>query len=322
MREFPLLLHEMKTSETGRPYLLLFLVILIWGVNWIVGRCLSSPVLFGYVHITGVLLGFLRYVMGALTMILILLFQKEHLSQTCSQMKPYTTILGISILASSLFVLSANQSQAYVSSGTSSIIVNLCPALVLIYGIVFLEENLTIQKTIGFTLGFLGGLLFLYNSLKSNSGSHEDLGILLSSIAMISWAGYTITLHYLEGANRAAVLSIQLTVSSVLIVPFLGIYMTTSPLEFVVDIWSILGILFCGVVSSGIAYLLYFKTIEAIGAPKSASFLFLIPFVCLLGDVMLDELPSPITLIGGVVAILGVALIKRDSHSHSGKASA
>ena len=76
MREFPLLLHEMKTSETSRPYLLLFIVILIWGVNWIVGRCLSSPVLFGYVHITGVLLGFLRYVMGAVTMILILLFQK------------------------------------------------------------------------------------------------------------------------------------------------------------------------------------------------------------------------------------------------------
>jgi len=118
------------------------------------------------------------------------------------------------------------------------------------------------------------------------------------------------------------VLSIQLTVSSVLIVPFLGIYMTTSPLEFVVDIWSILGILFCGVVSSGIAYLLYFKTNEAIGAPKSASFLFLIPFIGLIGDAMLDELPSLITLIGGVVAILGVALIKRDSRSHSGKSSA
>jgi len=71
--------------------------------------------------------------------------------------------------------------------------------------------------------------------------------------------------------------------------------------------------LFCGTVSSGLAYILYFKTIEAIGAAKSASFLFLIPFVGLLGDVMLNELPSPITLIGGLVAIMGVALIKRDS---------
>ena len=181
---------------------------------------------------------------------------------------------------------------------------------------------MTIKKAAGFALGFLGGLLFLYNSLKSNIGPHAGLGILLSAIAMIAWAGYTITLHYLGGVNRVAVLSIQLTVSSLLIVPFLGIYMMTSPLEFILDIWSILGILFCGAVSSGVAYILYFKTIAAIGAPKASSFLFLIPFVCLLGDIMLDELPSPITLIGGVVAILGVALIKRDSRSYSGKASA
>jgi hypothetical protein len=33
------------------------------------------------------------------------------------------------------------------------------------------------------------------------------------------------------------------------------------------------------------------------------------------GCVMLNELPSPITLIGGDVAILGVALVKKDSHA-------
>ena len=38
-----------------RPYLLLTLVILILGINYVVGRCLSSTVVFGYVHITGVL---------------------------------------------------------------------------------------------------------------------------------------------------------------------------------------------------------------------------------------------------------------------------
>ena len=302
----------MKASETGHPYFLLFLVILIWGVNWIVGRCLSSPVLFGYVHISGVLLGFLRYVVGAVTMIVIIFLQREQLSAIYTQMKPFGKVLGISILVSSIFVLSANQSQAYVSSGTSSIIVNLCPALVLIYGVVFLDEKLTIQKAVGFTLGFLGGLLFLYNSLSSHSGPHAGLGISLSVIAMIAWAGYTITLHYLEGTNRVAILSVQLTVSSLLIVPFLAIYTMTSPLEFILDIWSILGVLFCGVVSSGVAYILYFKTIEIIGAPKSASFLFLIPCISLLGDVLLRELPSPITLIGGVVAIIGVALIKKD----------
>ena len=114
----------MKAPETGYPYLILFFVILIWGINWIVGRCLSSPALFGYVHISGVLLGFLRYVVGAITMILILFLQRGLLSELYKQMKPFGKVLGISILASSIFVLSANQSQAYVSSGTSAIIVS------------------------------------------------------------------------------------------------------------------------------------------------------------------------------------------------------
>jgi drug/metabolite transporter (DMT)-like permease len=299
-----------KVSRTDHPYLLLSLVILIWGINHIVARCMSSPVLFGYVHITGVLLAFLRYVVGALTLTAVLFLKEGSLLKIRDQMQPFVGVLAVSILASSVFVLAANQSQAYASAGTTSIIINICPVLVLIYGILFLEEAITIPKAIGFSLGLLGGLMFLYTSVKSDGNPHMVWGVLLATIAMFAWTGYTITLHYLEGVNRLAVISIQLIVSSLLIVPFLGVYLMTSPLDFVLDIWSILGILFCGVVSSGIGYLLFFRTIEAIGAPKAASFLFLIPFVSLLGDIMLQELPQPVTLLGGIVAILGVALIK------------
>jgi len=303
----------MKKSKFSHPYLVLSLVIFIWGLNFIVGRCLLSTVVFGYLHITGVLFAFLRYLTGALTMILILAVRKRRLTEIHKEMRPYTKVLLMSILASSIFVLSSNQSQFYVSSGTTSIIINLCPLLVLIYGVWFLNEKVTTQKTIGFVLGFLGGLLFLYNSIQSGSNFDAATGILLSIVAMATWAGYTVTLYYLGGADRVAVLAVQLTIATLLIVPFLGIYMFSSPLVFVFDIWSILGVLFSGVISSGIAYLLYFKTIESIGAPRAASFLFLIPFVSLIGDVMLKELPPPIAMMGGVVAILGVALIKKES---------
>lgn len=301
-----------KESKTSRSYLLLSLVILIWGINHIVARCMSSPVLFGYIHITGVLLAFLRYVTGALTMTVVLFLKDRSLFKIRDQMRPRLGVLAVSIFVSSVFVLAANQSQAYASAGTTSIIINICPVPVLIYGMFFLGEEITIRKAIGFALGLLGGLMFLYTSLKSEGSPHMAWGVILATVAMFAWAGYTITLHHLEGVNRLAVISIQLTVSSLLIVPFLGVYLMSSPLEFVLDIWSILGILFCGVASSGIAYLLFFRTIEAIGAPKAASFLFLVPFVSLFGDAMLQELPSPVALFGGIAAILGVALITRE----------
>jgi drug/metabolite transporter (DMT)-like permease len=290
--------------------LLLVLVILIWGINYVVGRCLSSPVVFGYVHITGVLFGFLRYLVAALTMGTLLLSRRQGLSAIRLELRPHRRPLALSIVASSIFVLSAHQSQAYVSSGTTSVIVNFCPVLVLAYGIWRLKEKTTTLGALGFGLGACGGTLFLLNSRLSVGGQDIGLGLVLALIAMVAWAAYTVTLHHLGGADRAAVLGVQHAVSTLLITPFLGFYLLSSPLKFVPDAWSALGIFFSGAISSGLAYILYFQAIGSLGARRAASFLFLVPLVSLLGDLTLGELPRWTALAGGLVALVGVALIK------------
>ena len=63
---------------------------------------------------------------------------------------------------------------------------------------------------------------------------------------------------------------------------------------------SIISVFFC----------LYFSAVEAIGAPKASSFLFLVPFVSVVGDFVLGEPPEAITLIAGIIAIIGVALVR------------
>ena len=68
--------------------------------------------------------------------------------------------------------------------------------------------------------------------------------------------------------------------------------------------------LFSGVLGSGLAYVLYFSVIEMLGAARASSFLFLIPFVSLVGDFALGEPPEMLALLAGAVAILGVALVR------------
>ena len=166
------------------------------------------------------------------------------------------------------------------------------------------------RKLAGFALGALGGAFFLWSSLRAGGQRDIWMGISLSLLAMLAWAAYTVAVHYLEGADRAAVLGVQHGVSTLLIAPLLGLYLLSSPLIFVPDLWSALGVLFAGGVSSGFAYLFYFQAIESLGAPRASSFLFLVPFVSLLGDLFLGELPPPLALIGGAAALVGVALIK------------
>jgi len=242
-------------------------------------------------------------------MIAVLAIKKQGLVEIHSEIAPYKKMLLLSAFASAIFVMTLHMSVEYISSGTSSIIVNLCPILVLIYGVYKFKERLTPLKILGFLLGLFGGLVFLWNSLTLLPGL--ELGIFFALIAMVAWGAYTITLHYLEGANRYIVMTIKHGVSSLMILPFIYLVLIEgTQLVLIFDFWSMAGLLFSGILASGLAYVLYFSAVEAIGAPKASSFLFLVPFVSVAGDFVLGEPPEIITLLAGIIAIIGVAFVR------------
>lgn len=294
--------------------MLLSIVIIIWGLNYVVGRLLAHPfpaIGINYQHMNGTLYGFFRYLIGTLTMIFILLYQKKNMNQVIEQVKPIKGVLLLSAVFSAIFVLTASASNEFISSGTTSIIVNICPILVFIYGVIFLHEGLTKVKTIGFFAGLVGGLLFLINSSNSESNV-SSIGIFLAIIAMISWGGYSVLLHYLGGYDSYIIMSVKHGMSTLISIPII-LYLTLENLTeiiFVIDGWTILGLFFGGVIATGLAYVIYFKAIESIGAPRASAFLFLIPFVSLMGDLALGELPQLLSLMGGFIALIGVFLIK------------
>lgn len=281
-------------------------IILLWGMNFIVARFLSG---IEPIRVSGILYGFFRYFIGAFTMIAVLAYKKQGFTEVRKEVAPYKKMLLLSAFASAIFVMTLHMSVEFISSGTASIIVNLCPILVLIYGVYKFKESLTPLKIGGFLLGLIGGLVFLWNSLVLSPGL--ELGILFASIAMVAWGAYTITLHYLEGANKYIVMTVKHSVSSAMILPFIFLVLIEgTTLILIFDAWSIVGLLFSGVLASGLAYVLYFSAVEMIGAPKASSFLFLVPFVGVIGDFVLGEPPEVITLFAGIIAIIGVALVR------------
>ncbi len=69
-------------------------------------------------------------------------------------------------------------------------------------------------------------------------------------------------------------------------------------------------VLALGVICSGVAYLLYFRLIEEIGAPSALTVTFLIPmFGVLWGHLFLDEVIGWHTLLGSVIVLTGTALV-------------
>ncbi|TFF95143.1 DMT family transporter [Candidatus Thorarchaeota archaeon] len=292
--------------RTSRPYLMLTGVVLLWGTNYIVSRVLSgiTPV-----RVSGLYYALFRYLFGAVTMLVVLGGQRKNRTAVSAEIRCYARPLVASAFLSALFVITTHVSAEYISSGTTSIIINLSPILVLAFGVAFLGESTSRKKIAGFMLGLAGGFTFLWNSIGLSSG--VALGVMLALVGMLSWASYTIVLHYLQGADPYVVMAVKHIVSTLMIVPFVWLVLSGgTPLILVWDFWSLTGLLFAGVLASGLAYVLYFSAVEELGAPRASSFLFLVPFVSVLGDFALGEPPSFVTLAAGLIAVIGVALIR------------
>jgi drug/metabolite transporter (DMT)-like permease len=292
------------------PYLLLSIIILLWGVNYVVARVLSG---FDPIRVSGILYALFRYLLAAITMVVVLGYQRKGPRTIRDEIRPYKKMLLLSAFLSAIFVMAVHMSAEFITSGATSIIVNLSPIVVLVFGVAFLREPLSKQKALGFLLGLAGGIVFLLTTLAATPSL--AYGLFLALVGMVAWAAYTVTLHYLEGADRYIVMTVKHITSTIIIVPFVFLVMFEGTgLIFVLDYLTVLGLVFAGVLASGLAYVLYFTAIELLGAPRASSFLFLVPFVSVAGDIVLGEPPEVIAVLAGAIALLGVALVKLSDH--------
>jgi drug/metabolite transporter (DMT)-like permease len=165
------------------------------------------------------------------------------------------------------------------------------------------------MKIVGFLLGLSGGLIFLWTSIAIVPGI--ELGILFALVGTFAWGAYTVTLHYLEGVDRYVVITVTMITSSLLLLTSTAVLLMQGfVFVLVVDVYSVTGLLISGVLGSGLAYVLYFTAVEVLGATHASSFLFLMPFVSVAGDFVLGEPPEFVILLAGMIAIMGVGLIR------------
>ena len=134
-------------------------------------------------------------------MIGLMIHQRMGIKQMQKEIQPYRNILMLSAFLSAVFVMALHMSTEYIPSGTSSIIVNLSPIIVLIYGGIFLSEKLSITKIAGFLLGLVGGIAFFWSSLVFMPGL--EWGIILALIAI----GLGVWNYFLRDSVNLPVLS-------------------------------------------------------------------------------------------------------------------
>jgi drug/metabolite transporter (DMT)-like permease len=210
----------------------------------------------------------------------------------------------------------------YVSSTVGSIIVSTIPLFVLIPGILFFKERLSLTNIGGIFLSFCGIVTMMYTR-GYGFGESPDAplnGILLMFFAVFSAVGYSMLIKRL--ADRYGTVTLVAWQSFLGALYFLPLFYLFDYEKFraVTPTAELIGaLLTLAVFASVLAFLLYIPVIQRIGIAKANVFANLIPVMtAVFSYFVLAESFTVQKLVGMALVIGGLFLSEINSHKNRG----
>ncbi|WP_298825750.1 DMT family transporter [uncultured Planococcus sp.] len=208
-----------------------------------------------------------------------------------------------------------------ISAGTAGMLVGSGPIFTALIAAFFLKERMTGLGWMGLGIGFIGILFIAFGS----AGASLTLtnGALLVLVAAFASALFFVfqkpLLTHYSAIELTAYFTWAGTLPFLIFSPGLVSAMQSATLE------AHLATLYVGVFPAAIAYVTWATALSLANASSVSSLIYLEPAVAIVVAWMwLHELPTPLSLIGGVIAIAGVMIVNVMGRKHrvlSGKAA-
>ncbi|MBI3298430.1 MAG: DMT family transporter [Elusimicrobia bacterium] len=209
--------------------------------------------------------------------------------------------------------------ERHISAGLAGLINGTVPLWTFLLGVALgLEPAARSRRAwTGMSLGLAGTLLIFASVLTFAGGREETLGAAAClGMALCYAVGSLLARRQLVGEGAVDVnvgaLHQQMAATAFLAVLALGVEGSPAALA---PSWAALGAtLYLGVLSTGVAFLIFFRLIRDWGALKTSAVTYVMPVVTLVLDrVFFGRWPRPIEAAGAAVVLAGVLVL------HSGK---
>jgi drug/metabolite transporter (DMT)-like permease len=196
-----------------------------------------------------------------------------------------------------------------IDSSLASVINSAVPLFVIVIAAIFLRgETITVNRLVGLVVGFIG-VAILVGLDVTNLASASAAGELALLGATVSYAfGNVYAKAHVHGLRPMIPALFQVFFG--LVITGTLAFATEHPLavEWVPE--SILAVVWLGLLGSGLAYLSYFRILQAWGATRTSLVAYLLPvFGIALGALVLHEPIATSTLAGAALVIAGIALV-------------
>ena len=280
-------------------YLLLVLLALIWASAFFNIKIATYS--FGPITIA-----FLRVFFGSIP-VLLLCYYKEIKIEAFSKDWYWFAIIGFINLVAPFFLIAYGVKS--VQSNLAAILMSTTPLSSTVLGHFYTKnERFNFIKTFGILIGF-SGILYLFsdNLLINENNFLSALLILLGSTCYV--IGGVLTLKISKKKNENVTGSILIW-AVIILIPF--VVLIEQPWNIIPRIDSIISVIYLGLVSTGIAWLLRFRILVKNGLIFQSQVSYLIPiFGTILSYIFLKEMITIKVFVSLIAVSLGIYFVRK-----------
>jgi drug/metabolite transporter (DMT)-like permease len=278
----------------------MLLVCLIWGLNFSVTK-------FALVEIPPLPFTAVRFVAASLLLWVVLRLVEGPAAEPRGGIKRLV-ILGL--IGNTCYQLAFTVGLSKTTATNSALILSTVPTVVALFAGALGLERITPKMWLGIALGTLGVVLVI-----ATRGVGFDVktlpGDLLTILAVLCWAGYTVGLRQVPAGISPLRVT---TITTIAGTP--GLLLAGLPGMFRlqwesvrVEAWLALG--YAAVLSLVVAYLLWNRSVKAVGGTRTAIYMCITPLFAVAGAwLLLGERPHPLQGVGAIFIIAGVLLTR------------
>lgn len=222
--------------------------------------------------------------------------------------REWVSILAIGVLWFGIYNVALNAGEQDVDAGTAVMLIQVSPVLVALLAAVFLDERFTSYLAIGLALAFAG--VALIATASGDSGDGSLTGVVLCLVAAVVYAVSLVLQKPLVARLSALhVTWLACTTGAVVCLPFAGRLVGDVQEASAADVWWVV---YLGVFPTAIAFTTFAFALRTMTASSLGVTTYLVPPITIaMGWLFLDEVPPAMAYVGGVLALVGVAVARR-----------